>query len=120
MIPSIKQIQQRACEIWGIKLGDLCGPSTITEHVNPRHLAMFYCASLGFKKIVIERAFLKSNGNMAHIIRNHCEERFNRSDWEKWLLLNAAFAEPKIAEYGPNRELTEFIRNGRLAHPVEL
>ena len=95
MTPSIKQIQQRACQIWEIQIAQLLGKSKISEISAVSQLTMVCCRLKGFRDAAIDRAFNRSNGVTAHAKRTHCEEKFHKLDWQRWLILNESF-ESKI------------------------
>lgn len=57
MKPSIKQIQERACQIWEIDMKDLVGPSRMAPLPDIRHLTICACCLADFRYSEIAKEF---------------------------------------------------------------
>ena len=60
---TIREVQLKTCELWGITLDDLLSNSKIEEIYIPRQCAMVACVTVfKYRPCVVDRAFNRENG----------------------------------------------------------
>lgn len=92
MTPTIRQIQEKTCDIWGITLEQLLSRSRTAEVKTPRHLGMVYAASVGYLTSQISRAYVRCYSNVLYAINTPREFHYEKIDIERYAKLCQSFA----------------------------
>ncbi len=89
MTPSIKQIQERTCEVFGITMDHLVSKSKKAIHAKPRQLAMRWCRELGYRVRHVSDAFECTESSVTHNFRD--AKGFTKLELEHMEQVKASF-----------------------------
>lgn len=100
MTPTIKKIQERACEVFGITMEELLKDTRGHDGIaKPRTLLMAWCSELGFRAGHIAKAFNRNHSNIYHARQ---AKHFTKLELERMDQVKASFdIDPAFIEWKP-------------------
>ncbi len=104
--PTIPQIQERACEVFGITMEELIGRERPDHIAKPRIMLMAWCSELGFRAGAISKAFNRNHSNIYHARQ---AKHFTKLELERMEQVKASFERPKRFAIEPK----DFIKSPR-------
>ncbi len=92
--PTIKEIQERACDVFGITMEELLQDTRGHDGIaKPRTLLMAWCSELGFRAGAIAKAFNRNHSNIYHARQ---AKHFTKLELERMEQVKASFGEPEL------------------------
>jgi len=104
--PSIKSIQERACEVFGISMEELVSKSKKAIHAKPRQLVMKWCRELGYRVQSVADAFKVLPSTVSHAA--HDAVSFTKLELERMEQVKSSFDKPVAIKDELHRELMNF------------
>lgn len=86
--PSIAQIQERSCEVFGISTIELLSEKRTERIAIPRLMMMQWCKQLGYRTDLIAESFKRDRRSVDHAVNS---QHFNKLELERMEQVKALF-----------------------------
>lgn len=98
--PTIQEIQERACEVFGITMVTLVSKSKKAIHAKPRQLVMKWCRELGYRVQSVADAFKVLPSTVSHAA--HDAVSFTKLELERMEQVKSSFEDRVLICDGDN------------------